>query len=278
MPTCFITGTTHGIGTVTAREIARTGHRVIMGVRDVVRGAALARDIVRTTGNDAVSVLPLDLADFASVRTCAARLLAETASLDLLINNAGTMSARRELTPDGHELMFATNHLGPFLLTHLLLPRLRESAPARIVNVASRAHGRGHFDFDDLSLARGFAGMAAYGRSKLGNVLFTLALSRRLAGSGVTVNCLHPGVVATNIIPANSPLLSFAAPLAKLFMLSPERGARCTLKLALSPEVAGISGAYFDARGHVTPPAPAARDLDLQERLWRVSAELTGIA
>ncbi len=274
--TCVITGTTHGIGTVAAREIARAGYRVIMAVRDHARGQRLRDDIVDTTGNGEVSVVTLDLASLASVRDCAANVLAIAPNIHLLVNNAGMMSAKRELTIDGHELMFATNHLGPFLLTQSLLERIVASAPARIVNVASRAHFHGQFDFDDLTLARHFAGMAAYRRSKLANVLYTKALARRLEGSGVTVNCLHPGVVATNIIPANSPILSFFAPLAKKFMLSPDRGTRTLLSLALGTDAEDINGAYFNQDGKAVPASAAACDEALQERLWRLSAELTG--
>ncbi len=277
MRTCLITGTTHGIGTVAAREIAKAGYRVVMGVRNPKRAEIVREHITKVTGNDAVSVVPLDLARFDSIRACAASVLDSTEKIDLLVNNAGMMSAKRELTEAGHELMFATNHLGPFLLTQLLLERVVASAPARIVNVASRAHFRGHFDFDDLNLERRFRGMAAYGRSKLGNVLFTKALARRLAGSGVTVNCLHPGVVATNIIPTNSWLFTAAAPLAKKFMLSPERGAETLMKLALNEEFDSVSGAYFDEHGNEVPASDEACDESVQERLWSVSAALTGL-
>ena len=271
----FVTGTTHGIGAVTARELARAGYVVAMGCRDVARGDAVRARIVEATGSTDVHVLRLDLADATSIRACAAELLARFAALHLLVNNAGMMSAKRELTADGQESMFATNHLGPYLLTRLLLDRLTTSAPARIVNVASRAHSRATLDLDDLPLARGFSAFAAYGRSKLANVLFTRALARRLAGSGVTVNCLHPGVVATNIVPSNSPILHFLAPLAKPFMLSEERGAKTTLALALDPTLDGVSGAYFDEDAKQQQPSPIAREDALGERLWRISAELT---
>jgi len=271
----FITGTTHGIGTVTAREIARAGYTVVMGCRDSARGEAVRSDIVAVTGNADVHVLRVDLADQHSIRACAAALLERFAALHLLVNNAGMMSAKRVLTADGQESMFATNHLGPYLLTRLLLDRLRACAPARIVVVASRAHMRSTLDLDDLPLAHGFSAFSAYGRSKLANVLFTRALARRLAGSGVTVNCLHPGVVATNIVPSNSPILRWLSPLAKPFMLSEARGARTSLKLALDATLDGVSGGYFDENGVAREPSAQARDDALGERLWAVSATLT---
>ena len=271
----FITGTTHGIGTVTARELARAGWAVALGCRDMTRGEAVRAHIVAATGNEDVHVLRLDLADQASIRACAAELLERFDALRVLVNNAGMMSAKRELNADGQESMFAINHLGPYLLTRLLIDRLLASAPARVVVVASRAHFRSTLDLDDLPLARGFSAFSAYGRSKLANVLFTRALARRLEGTGVTVNCLHPGVVATNLVPTNSPILRFLSPLAKPFMLSEERGARTSLKLALDPTLEGVTGAYFDENGSAQQPSAQALDDALGERLWRVSAELT---
>jgi len=203
-------------------------------------------------------------------------VVGRTERLDVLVNNAGMMSTTRELSEDGIELTFAVNHLGPFLLTELLLDLLIESAPARIVNVASRLHLRGTLDLDrPLSEGR-YRGLGAYARSKLANVVYTLELADRLAGTGVTVNCLHPGVVATNLLHGSRPM-ALAAGMARRFLMSPEEGASTTIYLALSPEVADVTGAYFDQHRRRAEPAPVARDRDLQQRLRAFSARTTGL-
>lgn len=275
--TAFVSGTTHGIGLTTARELAESGHRVIMGCRNVQRGTLVRDHLIRSTGNEQVEVVGLDLAANRSVRDCVEQVLQRTDRLDVLVNNAGMMSSTRELSEDGIELTFAVNHLGPFLLTELLLDLLRASAPARIVNVASRAHLRGALNLD-RPLAEGrYRPMAAYSRSKLANVVYTLELAGRLRDTGVTVNCLHPGVVATNIFPSSSRPMQLATGFAKRFMLSPEEGAATTLYLATSPEVEGVTGEYFDQHRRRDEPAPAARDPVLQQRLYEYCARLTGL-
>lgn len=275
--TCLVTGTTHGIGRAVAFELARKGFRVVMGVRALGPARTVAQAITHETGNEDIHILPIDLSDPVAVRIAAAQFVTRFEQLHLLVDNAGIMSAKRELTTLGVERMFATNHLGPYLLTRLLVDRLRQCAPSRIVVVASAAHARGRLDLEDLACRRGFSPMVAYGTSKLANVLFTRTLARRLHGTGVTVNCLHPGVVATNIVPENSPILRRLFPFAKPFMRSPERAAEVVVKLALDPALDGVSGAYFDARGRARKPAPAAQDDALGDALWSTSARLTGI-
>lgn len=273
----LVTGTTHGIGLVTARELARARYTVVMACRDLPRADQVASDIKRETGNQEVYPLSCDLASLASVRLCAETFLSRFSELHVLINNAGLMRTRKETTIDGFETTFATNHLGPFLLTNLLLDRLRESAPARIVNVASNAHRGAHLDFEDLQGRHKYRAMQAYAKSKLANVMFTLALARRLEGTGVTVNCLHPGVVGTNIFPTDNLLFRALAPIARRFLMSPQMGAQTTLHLARSNAVVDVSGTYFDEFQKPHPPsAQATNEMD-QEELWRVSEALTGL-
>jgi len=268
-----VTGTTHGIGRVTARALARSGYRVVMLCRDVAAAAALRAEMLAETPHANVRVIGCDLARLASVRQCAQAVCAEFDRIELLINNAGTVSTRHRMSADGFELSFATNHLGPFLLTTLLLDRM--GTPGRIVNVASRVHYRGKLDLRQLSTELGdararYSSMAAYAQSKLANVLFTFALARRLrnAGSCVTANCLHPGVVASNLLPR---WLRLIKPLISPVIFDCERGARTTLYLALSAEVAGISGCYFDEHQHMQTAAPLANDTELQDSLWTAS-------
>lgn len=269
----LITGTTHGIGRVTSLELARSGARVLMLCRDMRAGEAVRGEITARVPGAAVEVMACDLASLDSVRRCAEAVQRACPRLHLLINNAGTVSVAHRMSVDGYELTFATNHLGPFLLTNLLGEHLEDGA--RIVNVASRAHLRGRMELEDIDNPRApYRSAAAYARSKLANVLFTFALARRLAGSGVSVNCLHPGVIASNLLPW---WLRLVKPLISRPILDVERGARTTLFLALAPEVAGQSGVYFDE--HQVPQAASAlaRDLTLQESLWQFSSRWVGL-
>ena len=267
-----ITGTTHGIGRVVSRELARAGRTVVMLCRNVPAAGAVREEIIALLPSAAVHVVRCDLAALASVREAAAVVRRDHARIDLLINNAGMVSTRHRMSEDGFELTFATNHLGPFLLTALLRDRL--SAAARIVNVASRAHRRGRVDFDSITSAQApYNAIAAYAQSKLANILFTFALARRLAGTGICVNCLHPGVVATNLLPR---WLRLIKPLLTRVILDPERGASTTLFLALSKEVAGLTGRYFDEHQHLRSASALADDCELQESLWSRSAQWTG--
>jgi NAD(P)-dependent dehydrogenase (short-subunit alcohol dehydrogenase family) len=269
-----VTGTTHGIGRVTSRELARAGYTVVMLCRDVAAAQAVEREIVERVPAAAVHTVRCDLASLGSVRDCAAEVRRSFGPIRLLINNAGMSSWRHRMSADGFELTFATNHLGPFLLTHLLLDRL-DADCGRIVNVASRVHYRGRINLDRVRDPRApYLGTAAYAQSKLANVLHTFALARRLGDSRVTANCLHPGVVATNLLPK---WLRVVKPLLSRVIFDAERGARTTLHLALADEVAGISGHYFDENQVVRPPAALANDIELQETLWRRSAEWVGL-
>jgi retinol dehydrogenase 12 len=263
-----ITGTTHGIGRVTSRELARAGWTVVMLCRDLAAGNAVRAEITGQVPGAAVHVVRCDLASLASVRACASAVLRDFGPIGLLINNAGMVSTRHRMSEDGYELTFASNHLGPFLLTALLLERL--SASARIINVASRVHYRGRLELDRIADRRArYSSVAAYAQSKLANVLHAFALARRYAGTRVCVNCLHPGVVATNLLPAWLRLLK---PLISRVMFDSERGARTSLYLALSDAVAGVSGRYFDENQLPQVAAPLADDPQLQQSLWQASA------
>jgi NAD(P)-dependent dehydrogenase (short-subunit alcohol dehydrogenase family) len=269
-----ITGTTHGIGRVTSRELARAGRTVVMLCRDLDAGRAVRDEILAQVPGASVHLVHCDLASLQSVRAAAATLRSGYGRIALLVNNAGMVSTRHRMSVDGFELTFATNHLGPFLLTALLLDRLTDTA--RVINVASRAHFRARLDFDRITNPRAaYNAMAAYGQSKLANVMQTFALARRLAGTGVCVNCLHPGVVATNLLPR---WLRLIKPLLSPEILNVEDGARTTLHLALAAGVRGVTGRYFDERQQTACAAALANDVQLQETLWSKSSLWSGVA
>ena len=262
-----ITGTTHGIGRVTARELARAGLPVAMLCRDVPAGQLVREEIRRQVPGAPVGVVRCDLASLASVREAAAAVRADYPPVALLINNAATVNVRHRMSVDGFELTFATNHLGPFLLTALLLGRLTPTA--RIVNVASRAHLRATLDFDAVTDPRaGYRGVDAYARSKLANVLHTFALARRLSATRIRANCLHPGIVSTNLLPGWLRILKRLVS----EVVDAERGARTTLHLALAEGVADLTGCYFDEHQNVASASPLAADVRLQESLWHLSS------
>jgi NAD(P)-dependent dehydrogenase (short-subunit alcohol dehydrogenase family) len=272
-PVAVITGTTHGIGTVTSLGLARAGYTVVMLCRDVPAASTLAREIVRQAPGSEVQVVHCDLANLATVRTAAGEVLERHPRIDRLINNAGMVSTRHRFSVEGHELTFATNHLGPFLLTRLLR---RALAPgARIINVSSKVHYRGRLDLDSVDDPRArYSSTVAYSRSKLANVLDTFGLARRLTGTGITVNCLHPGVVATNLLPG---WLNLIRPLFRRTILSPEEGARTSLYLALDERAGALHGEYLDEHQQVQQAAPAAHDRLQQEQLLTRSARWTGL-
>lgn len=279
--TAVVTGATDGLGLETAVALARAGARVMMIGRSSTKTAAALSDVRRRSGAEgraggggAVESLLCDLSSQASIRRLAGEILARCPRLEILVNNAGTVSVERQLTADGIERTFAVNHLGYYLLTRLVYDRIVASAPARIVNVASHEHYRGTLDLDDLGFERGYQILKAYARSKLGNVLFTRELAKRLEGTGVTVNALHPGGVATNIW-SGAPTWTrpFFAIAKRLFMISPEQGASRITFLAASPEVEGTTGLYFE-ENRPTLPSPLARDDALAARLWKESARL----
>jgi NAD(P)-dependent dehydrogenase (short-subunit alcohol dehydrogenase family) len=269
----IVTGSNTGIGRITATELARQGAHVFLACRSRERTTPVVEEIRAATRNDLVEFLPLDLADLESVRSAASAFLSRGLPLHGLVNNAG-LAGRRGLTRDGFEIAFGSNHLGPFLFTLLLLDRLKRSAPSRIVNVSSRAHHRAK-GIDWAALRRSGtsrAGLDEYAVSKLANVLFTRELAVRLAGTGVTAYSLHPGVVATDIWRG---LPWGLRGLVKLFMISPEEGARTTLHCATSPDVEGESGLYYD-QCKVRHPSRTAQDPTLAAELWRRSLEWTG--
>lgn len=268
---CVVTGATSGIGEVTARELARQGATVIVVGRSQEKSAATVEKIEQETGNANVEYMLADLAVQQDVRGLAEQVEGRHQRLHVLVNNAGAVILKRQQTVDGIETTFALNHLSYFLLTNLLLDRLKAGAPARIVNVSSNAHERGKLDFDDLQGASGFG---AYARSKLANVMFTYELARRLEGTGVTANVLHPGLVATNFGTNNGLVGRLLRPLFDRRAISPEEGARTSIYLASSPEVEGVTGRYF-VKETETRSAPRSYDERAQARLWEASAELT---
>ncbi len=268
---CVVTGANSGIGRVTAIDLAGRGATVVLICRDHAGGSAVVEEIGRRGGN--AVLLIADLASQRQVREVAAAFLKRFDRLDVLINNAGVAGwSTRFETEDGLERTFAVNHLAPFLMTNLLLDTLKASAPSRVVTVSSAAHRNYTIDLDDLQGERRYSGFGAYSRSKLANILFTHELSRRLEGTGVTANCLHPGVVATGIF-RNVPAWLRVIFTSRLVM-SPERGADTTIYLATAPELAEVSGQYFVKRKPVRP-SRASRDAETARRLWWASEVLT---
>jgi NAD(P)-dependent dehydrogenase (short-subunit alcohol dehydrogenase family) len=274
--TVLVTGATGGIGKATALGLAALGaHLAIIG-RDRDRTEAAAREI-RAAGDGPVDVFVADLSAQAEVRRLAAEVLQRLSRLDVLINNVGGYWDTRHVTDDGLERTFALNHLAPFLLTNLLLDRLHESAPARVVTVASNAHSMGRIDFDDLQGARSYSGSRAYDQSKLANVLFTYELARRLQGRAVTANALHPGMVRTSFGAADPGFTQrLLVPFIRPFMKSPTRGAATSIHVASAPELEQVTGRYFADN---TPKRSSERSYDqaVAARLWQVSAEPVGL-
>ncbi|MCB8925322.1 MAG: SDR family oxidoreductase [Ardenticatenaceae bacterium] len=269
---CIVTGANAGIGLATAVGLAELGATVVMVCRSQARGEAALQEVQERTGNDAVHLLLADLASLAEVRQVAATFKQQFDRLDVLINNAAVITLKREETVDGLERQFAVNHLAPFLLTNLLLDALKASAPSRIVNVSSGVHAAAQIDFADLQSNKRYRRSEVYGRTKLMNVLFTKELARRLAGSGVTANALHPGVPATKLSKNYSGReMPASASFAKL-----QEAAQTSIYLATSPEVAGVSGKYF-ANSRERDSSIASQDVDTARRLWEVSAQLTNL-
>lgn len=264
---CVVTGATAGIGKETALALARLGATVIIVARNADRAARAVADIERDTGNRSTEVVIADFASLAAVRGAAREIARRHRAIHVLVNNAGRASRLRMVSADGFEMTFAVNHLAPFLFTRELLPLLRAGAPSRIVNVASAAERNGPMRLDDLQSERNYRGFAAYGMSKLANVLFTYELASRLAGSGVTANCLHPGAVATDLL-RQIPRWLFA--LISPFLLTPARGAETVAFLAASPSVEGVNGGYFQ-KCRATRSSRRSYDLDTRKRLWDVS-------
>lgn len=273
--TVVITGATAGIGRVVCERLAEMGASLALVVRNRAKANVLAENLHRR-GAPRVSVHVADLSHVVAVRQLAAELAA-LPRIDVLLNNAGAIFNRREVTDEGFERTFALNHLGYFVLTNLLLSRLMSSAPARVVSVASEAHRGATLDFADLQTSRSYSGWLAYKRSKLCNILFTRALARRLEGTRVTANALHPGFVASEFGNNNGGIFGVGLGIAKRFMaIAPAEGAKTPVYLASAPEVAELSALYFD-KCAVREPSAAAQDDQSAETLWRETAQLTGV-
>jgi retinol dehydrogenase-12 len=278
--TVLVTGANVGIGLETARGLARAGATVVVGARDRAKGEAAVRELRESTGRADVGLLLVDLASLDAIRAASREMLDRYPRLDVLVNNAGLIQQRRTETEDGFESTFGINHLGTYALTLQLLDRLKESAPARVVNVASEAHRSSPgLDFDDLMRTkRKYAPFPAYGDSKLANILFTRALARRLEGTGVVTHALHPGVVRTgfgmdgDLGGVAKVLFSIVRP----FLMTPEKGAATSLHVAMARDAGATSGEYWSKSERLAPSA-AARDEGAAERLWAVSEELTGV-
>lgn len=276
--TCLVTGATSGIGKAAAIELVRRGADVVITCRSREKGERIASEIERATGRRPVDILTADFESLDQVWTLANVYLKSGRPLHVLVNNAGVVMQKRTLTQDGHETMFAVNHLAPFLLTSLLRPRLEESAPARVVGTASDAHRweRKRIDFDDLDASKKFGPMVTYGRSKLANILFTRELGRRLDPAKVTANCLHPGFVASDLGLNNGMVARVVFALGRPFARSAEKGAETVVYLSTAPDVARSTGGYFmDCKPH-KPNFAASHDEDAR-RLWDVSAKILGL-
>lgn len=278
--TVVVTGGNSGIGLETAAALAAAAARVVITARNEDRGREALDRLNASSPKVPVELVLFDLANLQSVRQGAAELLERCPRIDVLVNNAGLMLSERGETVDGLETTFQVNHLGPFLLTIQLLDRLKASAPSRIVNVASTAHqsARAGMGFDDLQSTKGYRGMAVYGRSKLANILFTTELARRLEGTGVTANSLHPGTVRTGWAGDGDArgLFRLGVAIGRPFFLSAARGAKTSIYLATSPEVEGVTGRYY-VRCRPRTPSKAAREESAARRLWEVSERLTGL-
>jgi NAD(P)-dependent dehydrogenase (short-subunit alcohol dehydrogenase family) len=270
---CLITGGNSGIGKATALGLAKLNASVVIVSRDRDKGEATIIEIKSKSGNRNVDAMTGDLSSQDSVRELAHDFKGRYKRLHVLINNAGIFLPRRIQTVDGLETTFATNHLGHFLLTNLLLDVLKANAPSRIINITSSAHRGTEMNFDDLQAEKKYSGYHAYSQSKLANVLFTHELAKRLEGTGVTVNCLHPGVVRTGFGKDVTGLMSILVRIGSPFMMSPEKSARAAIYLATSPELEGVTGKHF-SRGKEEKSSTESYDAASAERLWRASAEL----
>ena len=274
---CLITGGTNGIGKSTAQALAGLGATVVITGRNAAKTAGVVAEIRAASGNQNVDSLLADLSSQQDVRRLAAEFKQKYGSLHVLVNNAGAAFMQRQLSVDGIEMTFALNHLAYFLLTSLLLDTLKASAPARIINVSSGAHTSGKIEFDNLQGERTY-GFGTYPNAKLATILYTVELARRLEGTGVTVNALHPGLTATGFGKNNGRVMSALVSLfAPLVMRSPAKGAGTSIYLASSPDVEDITGKYF-YDSQITPAAPHATDNGVARKLWDVSTEMVHLA
>ena len=269
---CLITGASGGLGKSTALGLARLGATVVMACRDEARGEADRAEIEAASGNSSVRLMLLDLSSQQSVREMASHFKAQNKHLDVMINNASVFKGKRTLTPDGLETMFATNHLGHFLLTNLLLDELKASPQARVINIAAPSTTK--LNFDDLQGERKFSALSAFGASKMCNLLFTYELARRLASTKVTANALHPGLMKSNLMSEASAPIRW---LTRLLSTTPERASVSLVYLASSPEVAGVTGKFFKGI-KIGSSSAYSRDENVQKRLWDVSTGLSGLS
>ena len=274
---CLITGGNSGIGKATAIGLAKIGATVVIVSRSREKGEMAVNDIIGKSGNKNVEMIRADMSSQDSIRQLADEFKAEHKKLHLLINNAGVYLTKRTTTPDGFESTFAVNHLGPFLLTSLLLDILKASAPSRIVNVTSDAHKGASIIFDDLRGEKRFSGWQAYSQSKMAMILFTHELAKRLEGSGVTVNSAHPGVVRTNFAKNNGGLVMLGFRFLGMFFISPDSAAKRILYVATSPDLEGVTGKYF-TKMHEVKSSQGSYDDDSARRLWQVSEQLTHLS
>ncbi len=277
--TILISGATNGIGKQSALELAKMGAQIVIIGRNKAKTEETLREIQSSSGNKDVHALIADLSSMAEVRRVADDFKKQYARLDVLLNNAGSFFSERQESVDGYEMTFALNHLSYFLLTHLLLDRLKANAPSRIVSVSSEAHMMSPLNFDDLQSKQsyGMAGFRPYGQSKLMNVMFTYELARRLTGTGVTANALHPGAVNTGFGKNNRGLMNIAMKIFTFFAIKVEDGAKTSVYLASSPEVEEVTGKYFD-KCKQKQSSQVSYDEAAQKRLWEISEQLTGIA
>ena len=274
--TVLITGATAGIGLKTAEALAAKGANLLIGGRDAAKTDRVVAALRTNGAGDTVDGLVADLLIQADVRRLADEVKAKTDRIDVLVNNAGAVFAKRQESANGIELTWAVNHLAPFLLTNLLFDTLKASAPARVVTVASALHARGSMDFEDLQYRNGWGAMKSYGRSKLANVMFAYELARRAAGTGITSNALHPGLVASSFGDNNKSAFRAVFRVVKLFAISPEEGAKTSVHLASAPQVEGETGKYF-GKSRSIPSSKASHDETAWRRLWDVSAEMVGL-
>ncbi|MFC1619276.1 SDR family oxidoreductase [Candidatus Neomarinimicrobiota bacterium] len=275
---CLITGANRGVGKATTLALASMGATVVMVARDPALGTAARDEIIRTAGNQSVELLVADLASLEAVRQLAADFRERHSQLHVLINNAGLTKRHHVLTEDGFETTFAVNHLAPFLLTNLLLDLMKAGAPARIINVSSMVHKWGRINSGDLQSEQHYNMHIAYNQSKLANVLFTYELARRLEGSGITANVVHPGMVASDFAREYTGFIGFMAQKGwRPFMKSPEKGAATSVYLASAPEVEGVTGKYF-ANSREKKSSRTSSNVALAGRLWETSEQLTGLA
>ena len=268
----LITGATSGIGKATALALAKMGATIVFTSRDAQKGQATKDELIRLSGNPDIDFMTCDLASLESVRKFCSDFNTKHDSLNVLINNAGTWDFKRRVSKDGFENIFATNLLAPFLMSNLLLEPLKGGAPSRIITLSSGLHS-GTINFDDIELKQGFTGMKAYRQSKLGVILFTRLLAKKLQGTGVTANCIHPGMVSTNLGRDSG---AFMRGTFKLIGKKPEKGARTSIYLASSPEVEMVTGEYF-ANCKVASASKESHDMAAAERLWALAEKYTGL-